>query len=254
MPSVTRSQYAGLVLAPPYTDTPEHRQALVAVMAGENSQAVWNPMDTEESEPGAWNYNSAGVQDYPTVTEGVAATRSTLAGGYYPQLDALLSNPASTAAQIVSCPEWAVWGTFPSGSQGLAQLRAIQPTWPAPGEALVAGSSGPPLAPPPPPIPQEVPQMYCTDPATGKVIATDPDGNFYADAGIPGIGICTLPEHPAWQAGQAESGGSNPCIGITPWLDPTGAWGYCYITKPASGSGSFGPYDSYHIRRDGTPD
>lgn len=262
MPIVTRADYAAAVLAPPYADTEEHRQALVAVMRGEDSHAQWNPMDTEEPGSGDWNYNPQGVKDYPTFAEGVVETRATLADGYYPQIDALLSDPATTAAQIVSCPEWATWGTFASGAQGLRTLWDVQATWPDEGDVLVAGSDPEPPTPAPTPAPTpppsattpEVPQMYCTDPATGKVIATDADGNFYADAGIPDIGICTLPEHPQWQAGQAESGGANPCIGITPWLDPTGAWGYCYITKPESGHGSFGPYDSYHIRRDGTPD
>jgi hypothetical protein len=91
-----------------------------------------------------------------------------------------------------------------------------------------------------------------TDPQSGLVIATDADGNFYG-SGIGDLKVTTLTQHPDWHAGSAASGGQNPCIGITPWKDPDGKWGYCYITRPASGTGGFGPYDLYHIGRDGTP-
>jgi hypothetical protein len=110
-----------------------------------------------------------------------------------------------------------------------------------------------PVPPIPTPTEDDMAFQMC-DPASGKTLATDANGNFYGDSGIaPTLIVTTLAQHPDWQAGEAESAGKNPCVGLVPWKDPTGAWGYAYVTKPAGGSGSLGPYSTYHIRRDGTP-
>ncbi|HVX20875.1 MAG TPA: hypothetical protein VHB02_05985 [Acidimicrobiales bacterium] len=119
--------------------------------------------------------------------------------------------------------------------------------------ALIAAAFASITPAPPAPSPTQEVTMYCTDPETGKVIATDADGNVYAEPGIPDIQISTLGQHPAWHAGSAESGGTNPCIGITPWRDPQGRWGLAFLTEPVGGKGGFGPYDLYHLGRDGTP-
>ena len=93
--------------------------------------------------------------------------------------------------------------------------------------------------------------MFDRDPVTGIVVGTDADGNFYG-SGIPGLGVVTLGQHPNWGAGQSESGGQNPCVGFMFERDADGTWGYTYFTKPASGQGSWGPYDKYHVKRNGT--
>lgn len=112
-----------------------------------------------------------------------------------------------------------------------------------------------PPAPTPPPI-EEDPSMITTDPVTGTVVATDEDGNFYGRPELyeapSNLKLVTLGQHPEWKAGSAESGGSDPCVGITFEKDADGSWGYTYITKPASGHGSFGPYNLYHIHRGGS--
>lgn len=96
--------------------------------------------------------------------------------------------------------------------------------------------------------------MYYTDPTTGKIVATDATGAMYADPGMGfGFVVANLEQHSTWQAGTVESHGANPCVGIAAWRDPNQSWGYCYITRPTSGHGSFGPYDLYHFRRTGTP-
>jgi hypothetical protein len=41
-----------------------------------------NPLNTTEDMPGATDYNSDGVKNYPNATEGVTATARTLTGGY----------------------------------------------------------------------------------------------------------------------------------------------------------------------------
>lgn len=54
-----------------------------------------NPLDTTLPGPGSWNFNNlgggAGVQNYPTASEGAQATASTLLGGYPSVVSALRS-------------------------------------------------------------------------------------------------------------------------------------------------------------------
>lgn len=45
-----------------------------------------NPLNTTQSMPGTTNYNSVGVKNYPTETEGVTATARTLMNGNYPAI------------------------------------------------------------------------------------------------------------------------------------------------------------------------
>jgi hypothetical protein len=51
-----------------------------------SSGAHWNPLNTTWREPGSTNYNSAGVQNYPTEQAGIYATASTLRLSYYAEL------------------------------------------------------------------------------------------------------------------------------------------------------------------------
>ena len=128
------------------------------------------------------------------------------------------------------------------GSPGNYDISVIDSNW-------LNGAPSPPPAPPLPVIQED--DMFYTDPVTGLLVATDIDGNIYARPGaIPNV--VTLGQHPEWDAGGAESAGGNPCVGIVSEKDADGSWGYTFLTKPASGSGSFGIYDTYHIRRDGT--
>ncbi len=104
---------------------------------------------------------------------------------------------------------------------------------------------------PKPPTLEEGADMFCTDPESGTILATDPDGNLFANPGaLPAVP--TLSQHPSYHAGAAESGGANPCVGICMWRDPVMSWGVCFVTKPA-GRGSFGPYDLYRFTRAGAP-
>lgn len=118
---------------------------------------------------------------------------------------------------------------------------------------VLSGASPTPSQPTAPPQPKEVPQMYCTDPESGKVLATTPNGDLFAEPGISDLTVANLAQHSTWHAGYAESIGTNPCVGLTPWKDPNGQWGWCFITQPTSGTGGFGPYDLYHFKRTGAP-
>ncbi len=102
------------------------------------------------------------------------------------------------------------------------------------------------------PVTQGAPTMFTTDPVSGLAIATDADGALYVTPGVQDLVVQNLVNHPQWQAGEAESAGQNPCVGIAMEKDGDGSWGYTFFTKPASGVGSFGPYDKYHVNRNGT--
>jgi len=119
--------------------------------------------------------------------------------------------------------------------------------------AAFFGTAPPAPGPNPNPVPTSTQEddMICTDPESGDLMATDVNGALYAD--IPSLTNGNLIDHPNFDAGDAESGNQNPCIGITPWKDPSGKWGWTFVTKPTSGAGGFGPYDRYNFGRDGQP-
>ena len=100
--------------------------------------------------------------------------------------------------------------------------------------------------------------MWYTDPSSGQVITTDSNGAMDCPPGLD-LTVANLEQHPTWKAGSEESGGANPCVGITAWLndvpgDPAeNQWGWAYITQPTSGTGSLGIFDVYHFGRNGTP-
>jgi len=101
------------------------------------------------------------------------------------------------------------------------------------------------LNPQPPTIGE--PQMECTDLATGGVWATDENGAGYGFLGAPYPG--GLNEHPDWHAGQAESSGVAPCVGIAYWKDATGD-GSVFFTKPGGTTPNGSPYNLYRFRRE----
>ncbi len=87
--------------------------AIQAWERAEGSTPAWhNPLDTTLREPGSRPVNSVGVQAYPSVQEGLAATVATLRGGPYgPVLSALAAgNDAQAVANAVAASPW---GTEP---------------------------------------------------------------------------------------------------------------------------------------------
>ncbi len=91
----------------------ENRRLLAAWARAEGGTAKYNPMNTTEPWPGATNYNTAGVKNYPTGAAGIAATAATLVNGYYNGLVADLRSGKWTARQIVTrnAAEIDKWGT-----------------------------------------------------------------------------------------------------------------------------------------------
>ena len=108
--TVTRGDWApALVDALKMPMSCETLIALQAWLAGENTEAAWNPLAT--TEPGfgeTGDFNSAGVKDYATEADGIAATVATLTNGdYTPILTAMaLRATADTIAQTIAQSPW----------------------------------------------------------------------------------------------------------------------------------------------------
>jgi hypothetical protein len=87
-----------------------------------NPMRINNPLNTTQPEPGATNFNSAGVKQYPTVATGIAGTRDTLLNGYYPALvQALRSNVPHTQWSTAVQANITKWGT------GLGWVKSTSP-------------------------------------------------------------------------------------------------------------------------------
>lgn len=99
----------------------------------------------------------------------------------------------------------------------------------------------------PQPQKMEAPQMFCSDPQTGGIFATDENGDGYGFLGAPYPG--GLNQHPEWKAGSEESGDANPCVGIAYWKNADGE-GVVFFTKPGGTTANGSPYSLYRFRRE----
>lgn len=72
---------------------------LVNWMGLENTQAGYNPLATTQYMPGATEFNSVGVRNYPNRTVGLQATKETLLNGFYPNIVKALEDGDPYAAQ-----------------------------------------------------------------------------------------------------------------------------------------------------------
>jgi hypothetical protein len=102
-----------------------NRRLLKAWARAEGGTARYNPLNTTEPWPGATDYNSAGVKNYPTGAAGIAATAATLVNGHYDGIvaDFRRRKDHKTARQIVveNAGEFDVWGT---GSKLILEVLA----------------------------------------------------------------------------------------------------------------------------------
>jgi hypothetical protein len=78
----------------------------------EGGNASYNPLNTTEPWPGATNYNSVGVKNYPTGKAGIQATYTTLVNGHYNGIVGGLKKgtPARTIVGV-NQKEFDTWGT-----------------------------------------------------------------------------------------------------------------------------------------------
>jgi cell wall-associated NlpC family hydrolase len=104
-----REEWAADLLRRLGNDTPTH--ATIAYMEAwhraEGGSASFNWLNTTQDAPGATDYNSVGVKNYPDYATGIEATAQTLTNGRYPRtLAGLVGN-----APVVDDAEMGVWGT-----------------------------------------------------------------------------------------------------------------------------------------------
>ena len=90
--------------------------------SGSNPLRWNNPLNTEESWPGAVSVNSVGVKSYPDINTGARATAATLTNGYYPDILAALQNSLPTtqwgSAARAQVTKWGTNLAFLGGSGG----------------------------------------------------------------------------------------------------------------------------------------
>ncbi|MDA8209194.1 MAG: peptidoglycan-binding protein [Actinomycetota bacterium] len=107
----TREDFArALCAAMGWATSQQNLDALVAWQAAENTEAAFNPLATTEGWANATDFNSAGVKNYASLDDGLAATRATLTNGLYGSVISSFSmqQPAAvTGAAIDGSP----WGT-----------------------------------------------------------------------------------------------------------------------------------------------
>lgn len=104
-----------------------------------------NPMADELVEPGATDWNSAGVQIYPSLQVGAQATAATLA--FYPTLrSALIAGDAGSFFGAAGMAELSTWASgSPTGDLGYAQtVQGQYAGLPAPPAQYLGGAGGSP--------------------------------------------------------------------------------------------------------------
>lgn len=108
----------GLLAIPFKTDA---ETLLRAWAKAEGGTASFNPLNTTYLLPGATEYNTDGVRNFPDPVTGLCATALTLANGDYPGILGDLQAGNHTAAEIVQRneAEFDKWGT------GAANVLAV---------------------------------------------------------------------------------------------------------------------------------
>ena len=137
---------------------------LVTVFTLEDSHAAYNPEDTEEPEPGATDYNPQGVRNYPSLGVGLAAFRSTITEGVYPEIVAML-RAGDDASRVLACPEWDTWAGQPITRDYAEVLAAVRNDR----AAYYGRSIGEGTAPTPAPAPHVPEPLPAPDP-TGETM------------------------------------------------------------------------------------
>jgi hypothetical protein len=97
-------------------ETEENLRFLQAWATAEGGTAERNPLNTTYKLPfGSWDYNTAGVKNYATPLQGIAATALTLDQDYYATIRDALRPGTNTAEEIVQACRSALktWGTNP---------------------------------------------------------------------------------------------------------------------------------------------
>lgn len=203
---MTRQDWAeGFCAYAGFPGSREKTVALVAQAAKEDSQAAYNPLDTEEPGPNTTDYNSAGVKNYPSLLEGYGATLATFRNGYYPNLLAILEDPAGgSALAYAASPDLVTWGT----GNCVNEVNEINNGDPNGYMTALISPATPEPAPTPPinPTPMEDTVTGFVDAqGTQHVFVANPDGHLVA---------WTLPAGGSWSVVDltAQEAGAFPAV------------------------------------------
>ena len=149
---ITRDEFAKEELIgaglPPSTN---NVQSLVVWMTSEDTMAEWNPQATTQPMPGATDFNSVGVKNYPDQAIGLQAFSTTLRNGDYGAIINCLERsavPAETCSAITNSP----WGSKPSPEL----VAEVLTNWVTYASVIIPGSDNTP-APTPEPTPEPIP-------------------------------------------------------------------------------------------------
>lgn len=171
--------------------TPQNLVFLNAWARAEGGSASNNPFNTTQGAPGATSYNSVGVRNYVTPSQGIGATVQTLNNGRYGNILAALragNNARAAASALASSP----WGT------GALVLKIL-------GEAPAVAT--PPTAPPVAGLPAPQPLRGRISPQALAVLNT---GNrLFGLPELPGS-LASAPVEAAGKPGAALPSGAPP--------------------------------------------
>lgn len=170
MSNVTCGDWANKFLAAAgFPTTADNVAAVLTWMVSEGSTAKNNPLDTTEPWPGSTEFNSAGVKNYDTYENGIAATVATIHNGYYNANIVPALNAGNNAANTVEAINWSAWGSKPT----IDMLNSVVANLPehlnAPSSAVV---SDPTVADTTAPTPE--PNVTDTTAPTGEPSTNDP--------------------------------------------------------------------------------
>lgn len=124
VPQTKQTDYFGAVIA--YLGVPDtigNRDFLEGWAQVENTKAKWNPLATSQDAPGATNFNSIGVKNYPSAVEGAQATAQTIKS--YPNIMAALQTGSPIVGGITAgiTHDFGIWVSGGEG-QGTAKWQA----------------------------------------------------------------------------------------------------------------------------------
>jgi len=98
--------------------------ALVAWMEGENTLAKYNPFATSHPMDGATDFNSSGVKNYVSFSQGVQATVDTIRLARYAEIVKNLEEHSSAFYTLTAVEASGTWTQFDNLSTFVENIRA----------------------------------------------------------------------------------------------------------------------------------
>lgn len=155
----TREDFARALCAQMgWATSQQNLDALVAWQSAENTEAAFNPLATTEGWANATDFNSAGVKDYASLDDGLAATKATLTNGLYGAVIASFSmqQPAAVTGAAVDASPWGTKNVQGVVADVVADRTAYYLT-PIGGGAAPVPAPSPAPVPDPSPVPESPP-------------------------------------------------------------------------------------------------